>query len=114
MDDKTLSDHVKLQGIPCTYKASIFHVAQDNSPFHDIYSTPSPCVTGQFHGFCALQVQKSASHYTEAARDEITLLNQITNGSPRDEHCVQLIDHFEHQGPNGKHVCMIFEVSFKS
>lgn len=57
-----------------------------------------------------LQVQKSAEHYTEAARDEIILLSQITEGSQHDEHCVQLSDHFEHHGPNGTHVCMIFEV----
>eukprot|EP00195_Chlamydomonas_chlamydogama_P006321 CAMPEP_0202894760 /NCGR_PEP_ID=MMETSP1392-20130828/4082_1 /ASSEMBLY_ACC=CAM_ASM_000868 /TAXON_ID=225041 /ORGANISM="Chlamydomonas chlamydogama, Strain SAG 11-48b" /LENGTH=652 /DNA_ID=CAMNT_0049579543 /DNA_START=42 /DNA_END=2000 /DNA_ORIENTATION=+ len=59
----------------------------------------------------ALKVQKSAQHYTEAARDEITLLSQIRDGDPKDErHCVRLLDSFDHQGPHGKHVCMVFEV----
>jgi hypothetical protein len=59
-----------------------------------------------------LQVQKSAKHYTEAAYDEVTLLKQICDGDPQDtKHCVRLLDHFEHHGPNGKHVCMVFEVS---
>ena len=58
-----------------------------------------------------MQVQKSAAHYTEAAKDEIVLLQQIADGSDQDEHCVNLKDHFEHSGPNGKHICMIFEVS---
>lgn len=60
---------------------------------------------------CLLQVQKSATHYTEAARDEITLLSQLREGDPNnDKHCVQLRDSFEHAGPHGRHVCLVFEV----
>ena len=105
----------------------------------------------------ALKVQKSASHYSEAARDEITILDKIaavhevddgerapphsrkgktgerkdrekgeTKGekgegegekasSPADmlpgaRKVVKLVDSFEHEGPNGTHVCMCFEV----
>lgn len=58
-----------------------------------------------------MQVQKSASHYTEAARDEITLLTQIKDGDSTDSrHCVRLHDWFEHRGPHGLHICMVFEV----
>lgn len=58
-----------------------------------------------------MQVQKSASHYTEAARDEITLLSQISEGDPDSmKHCCRLLDSFEHSGPHGLHVCMVFEV----
>ncbi len=60
---------------------------------------------------CYLQVQKSAQHYTEAARDEVTLLTQIKDGDPENEkHCVRLYDWFEHSGANGRHICMVFEV----
>lgn len=56
-------------------------------------------------------MQKSAQHYTEAARDEIKLLTQIRDGDPdNSRHCCRLLDHFEHSGPNGRHVCMVFEV----
>ena len=59
---------------------------------------------------CA-QVQKSAAHYTEAARDEVVLLAQITEHDPGGcKHCCRLLDHFEHVGPHGRHVCMVFEV----
>ncbi|KAK9904075.1 hypothetical protein WJX75_003847 [Coccomyxa subellipsoidea] len=59
----------------------------------------------------ALKVQKSAQHYTEAARDEITLLTQIKDGDPENEkHCVRLYDWFEHTGAHGRHICMVFEV----
>ncbi|KAF2321709.1 hypothetical protein GH714_001658 [Hevea brasiliensis] len=58
----------------------------------------------------ALKVQKSAQHYTEAAMDEIKILKQIAEGDPDDEKCVvKLLDHFKHSGPNGHHVCMVFE-----
>lgn len=59
----------------------------------------------------ALKVQKSAPKYTEAAYDEIKLLVQIRDGDPQEDHCCcHLLDWFEHQGTNGKHVCMVFEV----
>ncbi|KAG6503975.1 SRSF protein kinase 1-like [Zingiber officinale] len=60
--------------------------------------------------YVALKVQKSAQHYTEAAMDEIKILKQIADGDPDDTLCVvKLLDHFKHSGPNGQHVCMIFE-----
>uniref|UniRef100_A0A7N0VD63 non-specific serine/threonine protein kinase n=1 Tax=Kalanchoe fedtschenkoi TaxID=63787 RepID=A0A7N0VD63_KALFE len=60
--------------------------------------------------YVALKVQKSAQHYTEAAMDEIKILEQIAEGDPDDNKCVvKLLDHFKHSGPNGNHVCMVFE-----
>ncbi|XP_050380383.1 uncharacterized protein LOC126797723 [Argentina anserina] len=60
--------------------------------------------------YVALKVQKSADHYSEAAMDEITILKQIAEGDPDDKKCVvKLLDHFKHSGPNGQHVCMVFE-----
>ncbi|KAK8931254.1 Serine/threonine-protein kinase AFC1 [Platanthera zijinensis] len=60
--------------------------------------------------YVALKVQKSAQHYTEAAMDEIKILKQIADGDPEDTQCVvKLLDHFKHSGPNGNHVCMVFE-----
>ncbi|KAK7839759.1 serine/threonine-protein kinase spk-1 [Quercus suber] len=66
---------------------------------------------GGYHArYVALKVQKSAQHYTEAAMDEITILQQIAEGDPDDKKCVvKLLDHFKHSGPNGQHVCMVFE-----
>ncbi|KAF6263671.1 kinase-like domain-containing protein [Scenedesmus sp. NREL 46B-D3] len=63
------------------------------------------------HSFAALKIQKSAQHYTEAARDEITLLSQIRDGDAGNcKHCCRLLDSFETSGPHGLHVCMVFEV----
>lgn len=61
----------------------------------------------------ALKVVKSAPHYTETALDEIKLLQRLVSANPEHpgcRHCVFLLDHFRHHGPNGSHVCMVFEV----
>jgi serine/threonine-protein kinase SRPK3 len=61
----------------------------------------------------ALKVVRSAAHYTETAIDEIKLLNKIVGAKPEHpgrKHVVSLLDSFEHKGPNGTHVCMVFEV----
>lgn len=61
----------------------------------------------------ALKVVKSALHYTETAEDEIKLLQAVVSSNPRHpgfRHVVSLLDHFRHHGPNGSHVCMVFEV----
>ena len=62
----------------------------------------------------ALKIQKSSGSYTEAARDEIEILNQVkdTDVAYADEskHVVRLYDSFTHEGPNGTHVCMVFDV----
>lgn len=61
----------------------------------------------------ALKVVRSADHYTETALDEIELLKKIVSANenhPGRQHVVSLLDHFQHEGPNGSHVCMVFEV----
>lgn len=80
------------------------------------------------HRYVAMKVQKSAPHYTEAAYDEIELLAQAAKRGAMPEWeatqkgplsvlfpchpftgVVTLIDYFEHYGPHGRHVCMVFE-----
>ncbi|KAG0268872.1 serine/threonine protein kinase, CMGC group [Actinomortierella ambigua] len=61
----------------------------------------------------ALKVVKSASHYTETAEDEIKLLQRVVTANvdaPGRKYVVELLDNFIHHGPNGLHVCMVFEV----
>eukprot|EP00033_Pygsuia_biforma_P001023 GCRY01001168.1.p1 GENE.GCRY01001168.1~~GCRY01001168.1.p1 ORF type:complete len:528 (+),score=162.49 GCRY01001168.1:94-1677(+) len=59
----------------------------------------------------ALKVIKSARHYTDAALDELEMLKIIRQRDPNDDCCcVQLLDDFKVEGPNGVHVVMVFEV----
>jgi serine/threonine-protein kinase SRPK3 len=58
-------------------------------------------------------VVKSDTHYTDTALDEIQLLQKLVTSNPNHpgrRHTVQLLDDFRHTGPNGSHVCMVFEV----
>ncbi|KAG8811836.1 serine/threonine protein kinase, CMGC group [Serendipita sp. 400] len=61
----------------------------------------------------ALKVVKSAARYTETALDEIKLLQRLISSDPTHpgrSHVISFLDHFRHKGPNGNHVCMVFEV----
>jgi serine/threonine-protein kinase SRPK3 len=61
----------------------------------------------------AIKIVRSSSNYSEAAMDEIEILETVNSGNEFHEgkkHIVKLLDHFIHKGPNGNHVCMIFEV----
>eukprot|EP00980_Cylindrotheca_fusiformis_P007851 scaffold1669_cov129-Cylindrotheca_fusiformis.AAC.62 len=83
--------------------------------------------------FFALKIQKSAEHYTEAAMDEVELLDciskerrtvqQLANKGEKDSDGVAqsdeiefskytaiLHDSFFHTGPNGRHMCMVFSM----
>lgn len=93
------------------------------------FSTVWLCQDLSNHTFVAMKCQKSAPHYTEAAYDEIELLAEAAKRGTHAEWqamqqgslkamfpttpftgVVTLIDYFEHCGPHGKHVCMVFEV----
>ncbi|KAL5716783.1 non-specific serine/threonine protein kinase [Ranunculus cassubicifolius] len=91
-----------------TFKAGRYIVQSKLGWGH--FSTVWLAWDSQSSRYVALKVQKSAQHYTEAAMDEITILKQIADGDPDDKMCVvKLLDHFKHSGPNGQHVCMVFE-----
>ncbi|OMJ67335.1 hypothetical protein SteCoe_35522 [Stentor coeruleus] len=100
------------------------------------FSTVWLCKDTLHDTFVAMKVQKSAPNYTEAALDEIDLLMKISkcHNEPiwvtavkeyhKEEkshiekhgvsinHCyvVQLLNTFSHTGPNGTHMCLVFEV----
>jgi serine/threonine-protein kinase SRPK3 len=75
------------------------------------FSTVWLVLDGESGERAAMKVVKSAPHYTEAARDEVTLLAQIRDSDPAGAaYCVRMLDSFDHAGPHGRHVCMVFEV----
>uniref|UniRef100_H3G4X2 non-specific serine/threonine protein kinase n=1 Tax=Phytophthora ramorum TaxID=164328 RepID=H3G4X2_PHYRM len=83
------------------------------------FSTVWKCLDRQTGEMVAMKVQKSARHYTEAAKDEIELLEctvhaaQTGYESKEEQEAikvVRLVDSFEHKGKNGVHVCMVFEM----
>ncbi|GJN32268.1 hypothetical protein PR202_gb20769 [Eleusine coracana subsp. coracana] len=64
----------------------------------------------QLQKYVALKIQKSAPEFAQAALHEIEFLTEITKRDPSNCKCIiQLIDHFKHTGPNGQHICLVFE-----
>ncbi|CAD6188306.1 unnamed protein product [Caenorhabditis auriculariae] len=77
------------------------------------FSTVWLCIDRQANRFVAMKIVKSAAHYTEAALDEVKLLLAVRDADREDVGCekvVQLLDQFEVEGVNGRHVAMVFEV----
>lgn len=73
------------------------------------------------HCEVALKIVKAEGKYRDAAEDEIRILKKIAEETSKvkshdvhdhcgDNHVVKLLDDFMHHGPNGDHVCMVFEV----
>lgn len=61
----------------------------------------------------AMKIIKSANNYREVAIDEIKILTKINKTDklhPGHQNIVELLDYFDHEGPNGNHICMVFEV----
>ncbi|KAI0927813.1 hypothetical protein AcW1_005233 [Taiwanofungus camphoratus] len=91
----------------------------------------TPLMPYRMNRHVALKVVKSAPRYTETALDEIKLLQRLITSShppvqpttanpnpspspsqthPGRSHVISFLDHFRHKGPNGTHICMVFEV----
>lgn len=61
----------------------------------------------------AVKIVRSSPSYRDTAIDEIAILKTVQNGPsshPGKRHIVQFLDQFVLSGPNGDHVCMVFEV----
>lgn len=85
----------------------------------------------KYNTYVAIKIQKNASHYLEAAFDEVEILQRAVKETQNPEwikdikeiygrkgnevdvddcHVVQLLNGFIYQGPYGKHFCMVFEI----
>ena len=85
------------------------------------FSTVWLCFDSETNSYVALKIQKSALYYTNAAEAEIDILQNTMKNSDdpnwipllsnnKKTYIVNLLNTFTHRGPNGRHVCMIFEI----
>ncbi|KAI1747774.1 serine/threonine protein kinase [Xylaria castorea] len=68
---------------------------------------------GKQRKFLALKVLSAECYGTEHDIFESEILTHLRNGKPNlagYNHIAHLVDDFEHEGPNGKHVCLVFQV----
>ncbi|KAL7045859.1 hypothetical protein ACKWTF_002368 [Chironomus riparius] len=77
------------------------------------FSTVWLCFDFEDKRYVALKIVKSATNFTETAKDEIKILKAVRDTDPSDlkrNKTVQLLNDFKITGVNGTHVCMVFEV----
>jgi len=106
------------------YKKGGYHPVSLGNVFHSRYRITAKLGWGHFstvwlasdlsssrtEKVVALKIVKSAQHYTEAAKDEIKILQKTTQEDPNNDMCViRLVDSFQICGVNGNHIAMAFE-----
>merc|ERR1719462_494358 len=77
------------------------------------FSTVWQCKDQVENSQVAVKVNKSHRDVTEMAEDEIKLLKCIGKAStshPGSKHVLRLVEHFEVEGPNGRHVCISLQL----
>ncbi|KAK2946116.1 putative serine/threonine protein kinase [Blattamonas nauphoetae] len=74
------------------------------------FSTVWFCTDLNTEGHVAIKIIRSDPTYSAAARDEIKILEQISQADPEmKERVCHLLDSFSIVGPNGKHICIVTE-----
>uniref|UniRef100_A0A914CF05 non-specific serine/threonine protein kinase n=1 Tax=Acrobeloides nanus TaxID=290746 RepID=A0A914CF05_9BILA len=106
------------------YRKGGYHPVQIGDVYNDRYEVKRKLGWGHFSTVwscwdrvdkrdVALKIVKSASKYTDAALDEITLLKAVREGDLKDpfrQRVVHLLNDFYITGVHGKHVCLVFEI----
>lgn len=150
MTDLDIDDSSEDEGLP-DYKIGGYHPVHVGEVMNDRYVIVQKLGWGHFstvwltrdlkyNSWVAMKIQKSASHYIEAAYDEVGILEEVSSFWKKkewqdsikkyykddpfmsekladnfcvagaDSYCVQLLDCFMHSGPNGNHYVMVFEI----
>lgn len=114
-EEEDLKDYVPGGYHPCfigeSYKNDKYTLVRKLGWGH--FSTVWLARDNDMHRHVAMKIVRLAKHYTETAVDEVKLLEKVTNSEmhhPGHGHVIQLLDTFSHEGPNGVHVVMVFEV----
>lgn len=115
----------KAEEDPEDYKYGGYHPAYIGETYHDgryilvrklgwgHFSTVWLAKDSKLNIHVAMKIVRSAQGYRETAVDEIKLLSKINitdKEHPGHQYLIKLIDYFDHNGPNGTHICIVFEV----
>ncbi|XP_075430473.1 SRSF protein kinase 3-like isoform X2 [Ascaphus truei] len=77
------------------------------------FSTVWLCRDVQKNKCVAVKISKSGRKFSEAALDEVSLLNCVNGARKKEtqgENVIQFLDDFKLIGENGLHVCLVFEL----
>ena len=86
--------------------AELFAGAEDPKVGAEVRPALSVCIAARV--LCS-EEPSHVCRYTDAAHDEVRILNSLTTKEDQPG-IVGLYDNFNHGGPNGQHVCMMFEL----
>ncbi|TKR64531.1 hypothetical protein L596_025044 [Steinernema carpocapsae] len=126
-DGGVLGSDDEEQEDPRDYRTGGYHYVRIGEVFQQRYHVIRKLGWGHFstvwlswdtqdERFVALKIVKSAQEFADTALDEVKLLLCACSRTDDDElgshgdRIVQLYDEFTINGPNGTHVCMVFEV----
>lgn len=60
--------------------------------------------------YITLKILKADIPSSSRERSILLHLSKVDTHHPGRNHVLQLLDHFEHKGPNGLHICLVFPV----
>lgn len=60
--------------------------------------------------WAALKILIALTEQEKAAQETRVLRDLLNDSTPGDAYVVQLLDEFRHEGPNGSHQCLVFEL----
>ncbi|XP_063797082.1 SRSF protein kinase 3-like [Pseudophryne corroboree] len=120
----TMSDKEVCEENPAEYCLGGYHPVQTGEMLNRRYqvlhkvgwgyfSTVWLCRDLQKKKYVAVKVSKSGKKFTEAALDEISLLNCVNGAHKKEsqgENVIQFLQDFKLIGENGLHVCLVFEL----
>ncbi|KAJ5274333.1 hypothetical protein N7497_004933 [Penicillium chrysogenum] len=103
------------------YRIGGYHPVHLGDLFHQRYEIIGKLAFGQFSTVwlardqrlqrdVTLKILKSA---VSEDSQELSILNELSHSiTPHagKEHVISLLDHFEHEGPNGLHLCLVFPI----
>ncbi|KAJ5655034.1 hypothetical protein N7490_002037 [Penicillium lividum] len=86
----------------------LFSFSLDSSLGRDYqaYTLPSP----RLETYVTLKILKADASSNSRELSILRHLSRAETYHPGKSHVLQLLDHFEHQGPNGLHLCLVFPV----
>jgi serine/threonine protein kinase len=73
---------------------------------YQAYVCPSP----RLQNYVALKILKADISHKSRELSILLHMSKPKTNHPGKSHVVQLLDHFEHKGPNGLHLCLVFPI----
>lgn len=103
------------------YRCGGYHPVHLSDVFNERYQVIGKLAFGQFstvwlvkdqrtHRQVALKILKADASKDNRELSTLLRLSSVDSGHPGKVHVLELLDYFEHHGPNGTHLCLVLPV----